>query len=123
MLTNWLITCSGFVAMCLYLALYPAVLCAFIFPIWHKQTVREPNFLFVTSLIFKPAIIWTGLEWMSEWMLSGFPWTSIGYTQWPNLPLIQIASIFGVHGVSFILLLFNSLMAVLIISKWKQFQK
>ena len=45
------------------------------------------------------------------------PWTSIGYTQWPNLPVIQIALIFGVHGVSFILLLFNSLMAVLIISK------
>ena len=120
MLTNWLITCSGFVAMCLYLALYPAILCTLIFPIWHKQTVQESNFLFVTSLIFKPAIIWTGLEWMSEWMLSGFPWTSIGYTQWPNLPVIQIASIFGVHGVSFILLLFNSLMAVLIISKWKQ---
>ncbi len=119
MLTNWLITCSGFIAMCLYLALYPALFCLAIFPIWRQQTACRPNSLFFTFIIFQPAIVWTGLEWLSEWMLSGFPWTSIGYTQWKNLPAIQIASIFGVHGVSFILLLFNSSVTILIDSEWK----
>lgn len=58
--------------------------------------------------IFIVAAIWTGLEWVRSWLLTGFPWGSIGYTQWNNLPAIQIASITGVHGVSFIVVLFNA---------------
>jgi apolipoprotein N-acyltransferase len=49
-------------------------------------------------------------------MLTGFPWGSLGYSQWNNLPAIQMASITGVHGVSFILLLCNAAVANLILS-------
>ena len=38
----------------------------------------------------------------------GYPWTLIGHSQYANLPLIQISSITGVWGVSFLVLLVNS---------------
>ena len=38
----------------------------------------------------------------------------MGYTQWNNLPAIQIASITGVHGVSFIVVLLNATVADII---------
>ena len=38
----------------------------------------------------------------------------MGYTQWNNLPAIQIASITGVHGVSFIVVLLNATIADII---------
>ena len=47
--------------------------------------------------------------------MTGFPWGSLGYTQWENLAAIQISSIFGVHGVSFVIILFNTIIAELIL--------
>lgn len=72
--------------------------------------------------IFMATAIWTGLEWVRSWFLSGFPWGSMGYSQWNNLPAIQIASITGVHGVSFIVVLFNAAVADIIRSclVWKK---
>ena len=61
--------------------------------------------------IFIVAALWTGLEWVRSWFLTGFPWGSMGYTQWNNLPAIQIASFTGVHGVSFIVVLLNATIA------------
>ncbi len=68
------------------------------------------------------ACIWTALEWVRSWMLTGFPWGSIGYSQWNNLPGIQIASLVGVHGISFVIVLFNAGIAVLICNRyqWRQ---
>ncbi|HZV81002.1 MAG TPA: apolipoprotein N-acyltransferase, partial [Geobacteraceae bacterium] len=41
------------------------------------------------------------------YFLTGFPWATLGYTQYRTLPLIQIADITGVYGVSFLLVLAN----------------
>ena len=66
--------------------------------------------------------IWAALEWVRSWMITGFPWGSIGYSQWNNLPGIQIASLIGVHGISFVIVLFNAGIAVLICNRhqWRQ---
>ena len=40
-------------------------------------------------------------------MITGFPWALLGYTQYRTLPLIQIADITGVYGVSLLILLVN----------------
>jgi len=52
--------------------------------------------------------IWVSLEYVLTYFLTGFPWCLIGYAQYKNLYLIQVASISGVYGISFIILLFNS---------------
>ncbi|MEO0114916.1 MAG: apolipoprotein N-acyltransferase [candidate division WOR-3 bacterium] len=51
------------------------------------------------GIIFAP-FIWAGLEFIRTKSEIGFPWGLLGYTQTPYLPLIQMASIFGVYGIS-----------------------
>jgi apolipoprotein N-acyltransferase len=46
---------------------------------------------------------WAALELARGRILSGFPWNFLGASQYTLLPLIQIASITGVYGVSFVI--------------------
>jgi apolipoprotein N-acyltransferase len=43
-------------------------------------------------------------EWLRGWVLSGFPWFSLGYAQ-VDSPLARLAPLVGVHGISFAVLL------------------
>lgn len=53
--------------------------------------------------------LWTTLEYIrSMYPMGGFTWGILGYSQYQNLPIIQIADITGVFGISFLLLLINS---------------
>ena len=45
---------------------------------------------------------WVALEMMRARFLGGFPWNILGASQFKMIPLIQIASITGVYGVSFL---------------------
>ena len=49
------------------------------------------------------AAAWVALEWLRGWLISGFPWSFLGASQFKLVPLIQIASATGVFGVSFII--------------------
>jgi len=48
------------------------------------------------------AAVWVCGEWMRSWLLTGFPWLFIGYSQTESL-LAGWAPIVGVYGVSFII--------------------
>ena len=48
------------------------------------------------------AAAWVALEWLRGWLISGFPWSFLGASQFKLVPLIQIAAVTGVFGVSFI---------------------
>jgi len=58
------------------------------------------------------ATLWVGLEYLRTFLLTGFPWNLLGYTQYRSLSIIQIASITGVYGVSFLLVLVNAAVAL-----------
>jgi apolipoprotein N-acyltransferase len=47
-------------------------------------------------------VAWVAMEMLVGRLLSGFPWNFLGVSQHRMLPLIQIASITGVYGVSFL---------------------
>jgi len=49
-------------------------------------------------------LLWTLLEWLRGWFLSGFPWLSLGYSQIDSL-LAGWAPLLGVYGVSLMLTL------------------
>ena len=83
---------------CAYLSLYPAFFAAIL------SKTRRPRF---TVLLM--AATWVALEFARAKFLSGFPWCLLGYSQYSNLGLIQIADLFGVYGVSFLILLVNGL--------------
>ncbi len=48
-------------------------------------------------------VVWLLLEWLRGWLLSGFPWLSLGYTQ-TGTALAHLAPIAGVYGISLVLL-------------------
>lgn len=50
-------------------------------------------------------VLWTGAEYLQTYLLTGFPWNLLGYSQVFLLPIIQFADITGVYGVSFLLVL------------------
>jgi apolipoprotein N-acyltransferase len=54
------------------------------------------------------AAAWTALEMARARVLSGFPWNILGASQYRLLPLIQMASITGVYGVSFVMVWFSA---------------
>ena len=72
--------------------------------------------------IFLAPVIWTALELIRGWLLTGFPWGSMGYSQWNNLPAIQIASFVGIYGISFIVVLVNAAIArfILVLPEWRR---
>lgn len=51
--------------------------------------------------------LWVSLEYVRTWALSGIPWGLLGYSQAQWLPIIQIANLTGVYGVSFLVVLVN----------------
>ena len=78
---------------CLFLACYPALVCAILLRLRASTPVR-------LMLLF-PAL-WAASEWVRSWLLSGFPWLSIGYSQVPASPLAGYAPVLGVYGVSLV---------------------
>ncbi len=54
--------------------------------------------------------VWVTLEFSRAHLLSGFPWASLGYTQYKFLHVIQIADFTGVYGVSFLIVAMNAVL-------------
>ena len=65
------------------------------------RRVGEGGWLRRSAWVLAGAAAWVALEMIRARFLSGFPWNNIGTSQWRMLPLIQIAAITGVYGVSF----------------------
>jgi apolipoprotein N-acyltransferase len=58
-------------------------------------------------LLFFP-VFWVGFEYLRSFLLTGFPWELLGYSQHARLHLIQISDIVGVYGVSGLIALANA---------------
>jgi apolipoprotein N-acyltransferase len=60
--------------------------------------------------------LWVLIEYLrSNLFFLAFPWALLAQTQHQNIPLIQIASITGIYGVSFVIMLVNSALADVIL--------
>ena len=60
------------------------------------------------------ASLWVGLDWVRSWMISGFPWMDIGYGLWAQPRMLQLADLVGHHGLSFMIVLLNATLFLLI---------
>ncbi|MBM3251356.1 MAG: apolipoprotein N-acyltransferase [Candidatus Omnitrophica bacterium] len=96
----WLIhvTLLGWIVLNIYLALYFGL-----FGLIINLSRKQKDWLL---LFFVPSV-WVCLEFIRGGFLTGFPWAFMGYSQYENLPVIQIADITGAYGVSFLLILAN----------------
>jgi apolipoprotein N-acyltransferase len=54
---------------------------------------------------------WIGVDWIQSVGHLAFPWTYWGYSQYPFTALIQLASVTGVMGVTFLVVLGNCALA------------
>jgi apolipoprotein N-acyltransferase len=62
------------------------------------------------SLLVFP-LAWTGFEYLTSIGFLGYPWGLVAHSQYHVASLIQISAITGVWGVSFLVVLVNSLLA------------
>ncbi|MFL6713522.1 MAG: apolipoprotein N-acyltransferase [Sulfurifustis sp.] len=65
-----------------------------------------------TRLALVMPAIWTLLEWIRGWFLTGFPWLNLGYSQ-TDTPLAGLASWLGVYGMSFAVAVSAGLLAAI----------
>jgi apolipoprotein N-acyltransferase len=90
------------ILLCIYLSLFPGLAAG----IASIAALRRP---LVWPWII--AALWTLSEWLRGVLFTGFPWLAVGYSQAPASPLSGFASIIGVYGVSFLLVLTASWLA------------
>ena len=94
---NWGLSVCIYLLFVAYLALFVAV------AVW----LMRKGELAGISAAFSFPVLWAGLEYLRSFLLTGFPWASLGYSQYRLLPLIQFADITGVYGLSFAIILGN----------------
>ncbi|HKY70616.1 MAG TPA: apolipoprotein N-acyltransferase [Nitrospira sp.] len=87
-----------------YLGLYVALYSAGV--VWFRMLVPRYG-------LFAAPCLWVTMELLRTYLLSGLPWSLLGYSQYRQLDLIQIADHLGVYGVSFLLVLTNVALAEL----------
>ncbi|HEY5973160.1 MAG TPA: apolipoprotein N-acyltransferase [Geobacteraceae bacterium] len=58
-------------------------------------------------------LLWVAGEFFRSFLLTGFPWASLGYSQFKILPLIQVADLTGVYGLSLLIMLANVVLSQL----------
>jgi apolipoprotein N-acyltransferase len=73
--------------------------------------------VFPKLIFFLAPFIWIGFEYTLTHLLTGFPWGLLGYSQYKNLWFLQLASLTGIYGLSFMMVLFQSLFVYSIIHR------
>jgi apolipoprotein N-acyltransferase len=86
-----------YLSMALTLALFPGI-----FAMTATFLVRRG-----WSLGLAAPFVWIALEYARATAFTNFPWDLVGYSQVGRLPVVQIADITGVYGVSFLVILVN----------------
>jgi apolipoprotein N-acyltransferase len=88
----------------IYLGLFVAIYSAGV--VWFRMLIPRYG-------LFAAPCLWVTLELLRTYLLSGLPWSLLGYSQYRQLDLIQIADHLGVYGVSFLIVLTNVALAEL----------
>jgi apolipoprotein N-acyltransferase len=88
---------------CLYLAIYHGI-----FGLLVSLLAGSGPFN-LRALLLSP-VVWVAVE-LARTRVTGFPWGLLGTTQVDNIPLARIASITGVYGLSFEIMLVNAALA------------
>ena len=90
-----------------YLSLFPGLFAVGI------ATLRAR--LGTSALLLAPAV-WVTTELGRMYLLGGFPWELLGYSQTTVLPVAQLASVLGVHGLSALVASVSAAVAYAVVS-------
>ncbi len=95
----------AWVALLIYQALF---LLLFAYGFQSVQDRLTPGLHFIAV-----PFLWIFVEWARSIGEFAVPGAFLGYTQYQNLPLIQISQIVGVFGISFLIVMVNSYLALI----------
>ncbi len=88
---------------CLYLALYHGALGLFI-------SLLAGDSPFSRRALLLSPVVWVGVE-LARTRITGFPWDLLGIAQVDNIPMARIATVTGVYGLSFEIMVVNAALA------------
>jgi apolipoprotein N-acyltransferase len=90
-------------ALIAYLALFPAIF---------ALVVRRIVIAHGPPALMAAPIVWVATELGRTHIFTGFPWVLLGYSQATVLPIAQVASLFGVYGVSMLVASVSAALAI-----------
>ncbi len=100
LLGYWLnyVNVLGFFILAIYLSIYFSLF-----------AVLARSYLNFSKLrhTFYVAAFWVFLEYARGFLIGGFPWALLAYSQWKNLWFIQAADVVGAYGISFLVIWVN----------------
>jgi len=91
-----------------YLAIYPALFTGAL-----NRWFKTNNFL---RLVIAAPALWLVSEWLRGWVMTGFPWLWLGYSQIDG-PLSVFAPIGGVDLISYLLLFISGALALALLQR------
>jgi apolipoprotein N-acyltransferase len=108
---EWWLSALAFFLLVIYLASF----CGLFTLLFARISIRRP-----ISAFYLAPFLWVSIELARAHLLTGFPWCLAGYALVDKPGLAQISTITGVYGLSFIMVLANSLLVVVILfPSWK----
>ncbi len=100
-------------SLALYQSLYTGL-----FAVLFRLTIKGTS---LPAMIISP-VFWVMLEYLKTYIITGFPWSSIGYSQYQFLTFIQFADLTGIYGVSFMVVAVNGSLADIFIMKARRLE-
>ncbi len=67
--------------------------------------------------VWRAPLFWVATEWARSWVGGGFPWVLLGTSQAAVLPVVQVASVVGVYGLSALIVLVSAAAAVVALTR------
>ncbi len=125
----WLQTVSwlGVVVLSGYLAFYPAVWAMFVARYWNPWLIAEPQGTLARSArslgyAMLVAGLWSGFEVLRAYAFTGFSWNGLGVAMHEQLVMMQMADIFGVAGISFLMVFVQVVILQVMMRMWRRAQ-
>jgi len=106
---HWLISVPALVLLSSYMSIYFVVfgvLARYIFLAFPAGVV-----------LWLLPTLWVGLDWIRGILFTGLPWMDLGYGLWGRINIIQIADLFGHHGVTWMIVFVNSFLVIFLTKK------
>jgi len=98
----------AWVALAAYCALYVGLFAYLLASVKRDAQGATAN---IALILLAPAL-WVGCEYLRAVLFTGFPWNSLGVSQYRNIPVIQLSAWGGVYAVSGLVVLLNASLAL-----------
>jgi apolipoprotein N-acyltransferase len=72
-----------------------------------STTIARLGELIGIKTAFTLPVAWVAFDFIRSFLFSGFAWAMLGHSQYRTLPLIQIADLAGVYGITLLIVLAN----------------